>query len=132
MLEEGGQVLGEIGEAMGRSVEAWSGAGSLDKKEDDLLNLKKKKKGCFWCGNALGFKPLSGMPRTLELYPHCPLVSGIGRMKRKKGERSLRWRKMLEFWPLVYSQVCSLWFWIALSGSLTANPRTELKDAGLK
>ena len=97
-MEDEGLVLGEIGEAKGRRMEAGKGVGLLGKKEEDLLNLRKEKKGCFWCGNALGFRPFSGMPRTLELYSHCPLLSGIGRMKREKGERSLRWRKLQWKW----------------------------------
>ena len=34
MLEEEGQVLGEIGEVTGRSSEAWSGVGLLEKEKD--------------------------------------------------------------------------------------------------
>ena len=49
MLEEKGQVLGEIGEVTGRKMEAGKGSGSLEKREEVLLKiLAEEGKGIGW------------------------------------------------------------------------------------
>ena len=56
---KGTDVLGEFGESIGREIEAWKGAGLLEKKEGVLLwNSEGKEED--WVGNSLwtsGFSP---------------------------------------------------------------------------
>ena len=63
MLEEEGQVLGEIGEVTGRSSEAWSGSGLLEKGEEVLLKVFGRRREGNWVEEAGGLKSLSGMSR---------------------------------------------------------------------
>ena len=48
-VEDEGLVLGEIGEAKGRRMEAGKGVGLLGKKEEDLLKISAERgKGIGW------------------------------------------------------------------------------------
>ena len=87
--------LGELGGSIGREIEAWKGAGLLEKKEGVLLWNSEGKEEGFGGEFSLGLWPLSEMPRTLSDSLLLLSLLWNWRVKRKKkGGRSLRWRKL--------------------------------------
>ena len=108
MLEEEGQVLGEIGEAMGRSVEAWSGIGGLEKKEGcfaDIFREEKKRTG--WGDRALMRASLRDAQNSQTLSFPLSFHSGIGRRSGEKEDRTER-KENSDFglWFALHSLVC--------------------------
>ena len=64
---------------MGRSVEAWSGVGLLEQKEEDLLNLEKEK-GMLLVWECSGMETsLRDVEDSQALLSLLTLFSGIGR-----------------------------------------------------
>ena len=106
MLEEEGQVLGEIGEVTGRSSEAWSGSGLLEKGEEVLLKVSEWKWEMVAEGR-LGNWGLSlrdaKMSTRITLPGHS--LFWKRRRQRRKG-MSCSWKK--GEWKM------ALWNWIEL------------------
>ena len=62
-VEDEGLVLGEIGEAKGRGMEAGKGVELLEKREEVLQKIFGRRREGNWVEEAGGLKSLSGMSR---------------------------------------------------------------------
>ena len=86
-----GWVLGDLGGAKGRSVEAWSGVGGLEKKEGcsaDIFREEKKKTG--WRDRALMRASLRDAQNSQTLSFPLSFHSGIGRGSGEEEDRTER------------------------------------------
>ena len=93
-MENEGWLLGGFGGAIWRSMKAGKGFGLLENGEGGWLWISGGKGGGLGVGIALGWRPLSGMPRrTLR---HSLLTLSFLELEgaEEENEWSLRWRKL--------------------------------------
>ena len=85
--------LGEFGGPIGREMEAWKGAGFLEKKEGVLLWNLEEKIGGFAGERSLELSFLSGSQRLFSLLPFF----FSRRMKRRLYQEEAACTRALEF-----------------------------------